>query len=362
MVEALTRNWWTWLIRGIAAVIFGILALLWPGLTWITIAIFFGAYALVDGIFAIFATIRAAEAHQRWWQFFIEGIVGILIAAITFYDIRIMITALYLTIAAWAFLTGILELVAAVQTAQAYRERNLADPRGHRLDRIRRSVDDLSDGRRTDDYLAHRGVRDRFRFHHDRVLAASAKPRGCAGGAGNYVRCATMPARSSSAAVMPASKPRLHRRASACRRCWSRAIPKRSARFPAIRRSAAARRDNSFARSTRSAAQWPASRIVAASTRVFSTRAKGRPCVRCASKWTSPPMRARRSNCLRAQPNLAIVRGLVEDLLVAGGVIRASRVPTAGASTRRRVVLATGTFLGGKSFRGDVVLAEGAIR
>lgn len=115
MIQVIARNWWAWLIRGIAAIIFGVLAWLWPGLTWVTIAIFFGAYALVDGIFAILATIRAAETHQRWWPFLIEGIVGILIAAIAFYDVRIVIVALYLTIAAWAFLTGIFELIAAVQ-------------------------------------------------------------------------------------------------------------------------------------------------------------------------------------------------------------------------------------------------------
>lgn len=115
LVHVIARNWWAWLIRGIAAVIFGILAWVWPGLTWVTIAIFFGAYALVDGVFAIIATIRAAETHQRWWPFLIEGIVGILIAAIAFYDIRIVIFALYITIAVWAFLTGIFELVAAVQ-------------------------------------------------------------------------------------------------------------------------------------------------------------------------------------------------------------------------------------------------------
>jgi uncharacterized membrane protein HdeD (DUF308 family) len=115
MVQVIARNWWALLIRGIAAVIFGILAWLWPGLTWVTIAIFFGAYALVDGVFAIIATIRAAETHQQWWPFLIEGIVGIIIAGIAFYDIRIVITALYLTIAAWAFLTGILELVAAIR-------------------------------------------------------------------------------------------------------------------------------------------------------------------------------------------------------------------------------------------------------
>ena len=115
LVNVLARNWWAVLIRGIVAVIFGILAFLWPGATWFAIAILFGAYALVDGIFAIIATIRAAETQQRWWPFLIEGIIGIVIAAITFYDVRITILALYFTIAAWAFLTGIFEIVAAVE-------------------------------------------------------------------------------------------------------------------------------------------------------------------------------------------------------------------------------------------------------
>lgn len=115
LVNVLARNWWAVLIRGIIAVIFGILAYLWPGATWIAVAILFGAYALIDGIFAIIATVRAAETQQRWWPFLLEGIVGILIAAITFYDVRITIFALYFTIAAWAFLTGIFEIVAAIE-------------------------------------------------------------------------------------------------------------------------------------------------------------------------------------------------------------------------------------------------------
>ncbi|MGA8576234.1 MAG: HdeD family acid-resistance protein [Candidatus Cybelea sp.] len=114
MIHVLTRNWWTWLIRGIAAVIFGVLAWIWPAPSWVVIGILFGAYALVDGVFAIVATIRAVETHQRWWPLLLEGIVGLLIAAITFYDVRITIFAVYYTIAAWAFLTGILEIVAAV--------------------------------------------------------------------------------------------------------------------------------------------------------------------------------------------------------------------------------------------------------
>lgn len=113
--HALARNWWMFLIRGLVAILFGVIAFLWPGATLLAIGILFGAYALVDGIFAIVATVRAVGAHQRWWPFLLEGIVGILIAAVTFYDIRITLLALYFTIAAWAFLTGIFEIVAAIQ-------------------------------------------------------------------------------------------------------------------------------------------------------------------------------------------------------------------------------------------------------
>jgi len=115
MLHALARNWWALLIRGIAAVIFGLLAFFWPGVTGFALVILFGAYAFVDGIFALISAVRAAEAHQRWWAFALEGIVGLVIAAIVVFRPGIAGLALYFTIAIWAILTGILEIVAAVQ-------------------------------------------------------------------------------------------------------------------------------------------------------------------------------------------------------------------------------------------------------
>jgi uncharacterized membrane protein HdeD (DUF308 family) len=115
MLHVLARNWWALLIRGIAAIIFGILAFLWPGATGVALVILFGAYAFVDGIFAIVSAVRAAQAHERWGAFLIEGIIGLAIAAVTIYDLRLTAFALYLTIAAWALLTGIFELVAAIR-------------------------------------------------------------------------------------------------------------------------------------------------------------------------------------------------------------------------------------------------------
>jgi uncharacterized membrane protein HdeD (DUF308 family) len=119
MVNVLARNWWALLIRGIAAVVFGIVAFLWPAPTLLAIGILFGAYAFIDGVFAIVAAVRAAQSHERWWPFLLEGIVGLAIAAITVYDVGITLLALYFTIAAWAFITGILEIAAAVQLRKA---------------------------------------------------------------------------------------------------------------------------------------------------------------------------------------------------------------------------------------------------
>jgi uncharacterized membrane protein HdeD (DUF308 family) len=115
MVNMLARNWWLVLIRGIAALIFGILAFLWPGATGFALVILFGAYAFVDGIFALLSAIRAAESHERWIAFALEGIVGLVIAAITFFDIGLAAIALYITIAIWALVTGVLEIIASVQ-------------------------------------------------------------------------------------------------------------------------------------------------------------------------------------------------------------------------------------------------------
>jgi uncharacterized membrane protein HdeD (DUF308 family) len=115
MVGVLARNWWALLIRGIAAVVFGVLAFAWPGATIVALVILFGAYAFVDGVFAIVAAVRAAQSHERWWPFLLEGIVGIAIAAITYFEPHVTAFALYFTIAAWAFLTGIFEIAAAIQ-------------------------------------------------------------------------------------------------------------------------------------------------------------------------------------------------------------------------------------------------------
>jgi hypothetical protein len=74
MVHALAKNWWLLLLRGIAAIIFGVLAFAWPGVTLLTLILFYGAFALVDGVLAIIAAITGGAPGPRWWL----AIVGLL--------------------------------------------------------------------------------------------------------------------------------------------------------------------------------------------------------------------------------------------------------------------------------------------
>jgi uncharacterized membrane protein HdeD (DUF308 family) len=113
MVTTLAQNWWTLVLRGIAAIIFGILAYLWPGITFTVLVLFFGAYALWDGVFALIGAFRT-EGERRW-SLVLEGVVGIAAGLITFFWTGAASLALLLVIGAWAIVTGIFEIVSAIR-------------------------------------------------------------------------------------------------------------------------------------------------------------------------------------------------------------------------------------------------------
>jgi uncharacterized membrane protein HdeD (DUF308 family) len=115
MVDVLARNWWALVLRGIAAIVFGLLAFFIPGVALFVLVILFGAYSLVDGVLAVVAAFRAAQTHTRWMSFALEGLVGIAVGLVTFFWPHITALALVYVIAFWAIVTGIFELVAALQ-------------------------------------------------------------------------------------------------------------------------------------------------------------------------------------------------------------------------------------------------------
>lgn len=113
MEQQLARTWWMPLVRGIAAVIFGILALIWPGITLLVLVIFFGAYAIVDGIVAIYSAYRH-EVRSRAWAVAL-GVIGILAGLAAFIWPGITSLVLLYLIALWAIFTGIAEIADGVQ-------------------------------------------------------------------------------------------------------------------------------------------------------------------------------------------------------------------------------------------------------
>jgi uncharacterized membrane protein HdeD (DUF308 family) len=112
MLQTLTANWWALALRGLVAVLFGLLTFFLPGITLVTLVLLFGAYALVDGVFNLIGFFRVAS-HQ--WALLVEGVIGIIAGLITFARPAITAFALLYLIAFWAILTGIFEVVAGIR-------------------------------------------------------------------------------------------------------------------------------------------------------------------------------------------------------------------------------------------------------
>lgn len=112
---SLVRNWWSLVIRGMVAIVAGVIAFAWPGITLLGLVFVFAAYSLIDGILSLAGAVRAAGAHERWGALVFEGVVGIAAACVAVGWPGITILALVYVIAAWALVTGVLEIVAAVR-------------------------------------------------------------------------------------------------------------------------------------------------------------------------------------------------------------------------------------------------------
>ncbi|HKD19397.1 MAG TPA: HdeD family acid-resistance protein [Thermoanaerobaculia bacterium] len=108
MIRTLEQHWWVLLLRGIVAILFGLLAFTRPGLTIAALVLFFGAYALVDGIFEFIAGVRA-----KYGMLIFLGILGVAAGLITFFWPAITAITLLYVIAFWAIVVGILQIVAA---------------------------------------------------------------------------------------------------------------------------------------------------------------------------------------------------------------------------------------------------------
>jgi uncharacterized membrane protein HdeD (DUF308 family) len=127
-------HWWAVALRGVAAVLFGLMALLWPGITLFALVLLFGVYALVDGAFTLVAAIRDRDAGDtgpggRGWLI-ARGVCGIASGMLAVVLPGITALALLWTMAAWAVVTGVFEVVAAIRLRREMRRRRADGPLG----------------------------------------------------------------------------------------------------------------------------------------------------------------------------------------------------------------------------------------
>jgi uncharacterized membrane protein HdeD (DUF308 family) len=116
-----TGHWWALAIRGAIAIIFGLAALLRPDIALEALILLFGAYALVDGVFAIVGVFGGTRGGTPRWLLLIEGIAGILAGIIAFVLPGLTAIVLLYLIAAWAVVTGIFEIASAIRLRQEIR-------------------------------------------------------------------------------------------------------------------------------------------------------------------------------------------------------------------------------------------------
>lgn len=115
MLYDLSRHWWLLVLNGVAGVLFGAAAFVWPGMTFGVLVLLFGAFAFVDGLIMLGFGLLAAGEAENWWMLLLTGIAGLVVGVLTFAKPAEMALALVYVIGIWAMLTGLLGVAAAIR-------------------------------------------------------------------------------------------------------------------------------------------------------------------------------------------------------------------------------------------------------
>ncbi|HEX7110731.1 MAG TPA: HdeD family acid-resistance protein [Aestuariivirga sp.] len=118
MKQYLAKYWWIFLLRGIFSVIFGVLAFVMPGLTIATLVIIWGAYALVDGVFSLWASATGGTKPGDHWLVGLQGLIGLAAGIITLIMPGVTALGLLIAIAAYSLVVGVLQIAAAIKLRQ----------------------------------------------------------------------------------------------------------------------------------------------------------------------------------------------------------------------------------------------------
>jgi uncharacterized membrane protein HdeD (DUF308 family) len=113
--NSLAHNWWMLALRGLVAIVFGVLAFVLPGMTLLTLVFLFGAYAIVNGVLALVHAFSAPKGYPRFGALIFTGIISIAAGVLAFVWPGITALSLVLLIAAWAIVNGVFEIATAIR-------------------------------------------------------------------------------------------------------------------------------------------------------------------------------------------------------------------------------------------------------
>ena len=114
MLQEMSSHWWLVLLRGILSILFGVIALINPGLTLITLTTVFGVYAIIDGIAAIITALMGKKVMQNRLILGLEGVLGLILGILALVLPGLTVIVFLQVIAIWAFVTGIFEIIGAL--------------------------------------------------------------------------------------------------------------------------------------------------------------------------------------------------------------------------------------------------------
>ncbi|ATL49520.1 hypothetical protein COR50_21365 [Chitinophaga caeni] len=115
MFHQIAQNWWLFILRGVFAILFGLIAFFWPGITIQVLTIFLGAFLLVDGVFACYNGIKIRKSDSQYWVLILEGLLGIAAGLVVFFWPGPTVIFLIYMLAFWAIFTGVLEIIVAIK-------------------------------------------------------------------------------------------------------------------------------------------------------------------------------------------------------------------------------------------------------
>ncbi len=115
LATVMSRYWWVLLLRGVLAILFGIVALSYPGMTLASLVLWFAIFVFADGISNVFHAFSGRKDNESWWVLLFEGLLGITFAVVTFQAPGITAMLLLLYIGFWAMASGVLRIVLAIR-------------------------------------------------------------------------------------------------------------------------------------------------------------------------------------------------------------------------------------------------------